>query len=83
MNEEFYTFLMVRARVAGAPEVLGSTSIASSVRGAARGEVIIGAESTGGSGVGSGVGSHGATLEEGRGDSTSGPGEVCTVRPLA
>jgi hypothetical protein len=49
--------------------------MASSVHGAARGEVIIGAESTGGSGVGS----RGATLGEGRGDSTS--GTVCTVRP--
>jgi hypothetical protein len=55
-----------------APEVLGCTSMAYSVCAGARGLVVTRAGSTGGSGVGS----CGATLGEGRGDNTRGPGEV-------
>jgi hypothetical protein len=61
--------IAVEAHVVVAPKVLGSTSIASSVRVAARGAVVTGTGLTGGSGVGS--------LGEGRGDNTGRPGETC------
>jgi hypothetical protein len=65
--------LAVEARVVVAPKVLGSTSMASSGCGAARGAVITGTGLLGGSGVGSRI----TTLGEGCGDNTGGPGETC------
>jgi hypothetical protein len=67
--------LAVKARVEVAPKVLGSTSIASSMRVAARGVVVTGTGLVGGSGLGS----VGTTLGEGRGDNTGGPGETRVV----
>jgi hypothetical protein len=64
--------LAVGAQAEAAPEVLGCTSIVSSVREGARGVVVTGAGSTGSSWNGS----RGTTLGEGHGDNTSGPGEV-------
>jgi hypothetical protein len=70
--------LAVEARVKVTPNVLGSTSMASSVRVAAQGAVVTGTGLTGGSWVGSRI----TTLGEGHGDNTGGPGETCVaVKP--